>query len=380
MPRPTPRLLFANSEENANLYYACRFFAPDPFACLILPKREGGEKRLILLNDLEFDRGCREAKVDAVESLSELSQTAQKKTGQAPALPELILAWLKRHRVTRLQVPEDFPLALARALESGGCKITTGPSIFFPERESKSPADLRAIRRALAMTEAAMQRALEVLRATTVQPRSKRLLWGGKLLTAERLRAEIDTVVLQNGGLPKGTIVAGGEQACDPHERGHGPLFAQQLIILDIFPRDFRTGFYGDLTRTVVRGRATEAQRHLWETCLEGQRRALKAIRPGNDGGLTHSGLVDYFASQGYPTRRHRGRWQGFFHGTGHGLGLEIHEEPRFARTTFRPGQVLTVEPGIYVPGLGGVRHEDVICVTDSGCRVLTSLEKPLEL
>lgn len=373
-------LLFANSEENANLFYASRFFAPDPFACLIIPQRQRGEKKLLLLNDLEIDRGRREAQVDTVESISALSGVEQKRIGHSPTYPEILRAWLRRHRVSRIRVPEEFPLGLARALEKSGVQISVGPAQFFPEREVKTAADLRAMRRALAITEAGMERAWEVLRASTIQPRTNRLHWGGEVLTSERLRAEIDTCILRRGGFPRGTIVAGGNQACDPHERGSGPLFAHQLIILDIFPRDLASGFYGDLTRTVVRGRASEAQRHLWQICLEGQRQALKAIKPGLPGRPIHCAIQEFFAREGYPTRQHKGRWEGFFHGTGHGLGLEVHEEPRFAAATFRPGQVFTVEPGIYRHGLGGVRHEDVVFITASGSKLLTSLPKPFEI
>ena len=152
------------------------------------------------------------------------------------------------------------------------------------------------------------------------------------------------------------------------------------LIVMDIFPRDARTGYFGDMTRTVVRGRASDAQRRLWETVLEGQQLALRAMKPGVDGKEVHDAVTAFFTERGYPTEQRKGRWTGFFHGTGHGLGLEIHEEPRFGRTRFKPGQVLTVEPGLYYPGLGGVRIEDVVTVTGTGIRMLSRFEKRLEV
>ncbi|HRJ73253.1 MAG TPA: Xaa-Pro peptidase family protein, partial [Terrimicrobiaceae bacterium] len=183
------------------------------------------------------------------------------------------------------------------------------------------------------------------------------------------------------GGEARGdTIVACGDLACDPHERGRGALFAHQLIILDMFPRAARTGYFGDMTRTVLRGQANDAQRRLWETCLKGQEMALAGMKPGGSGKAVHESVKAFFTECGYPTEIRDGRWQGFFHGTGHGLGLEIHESPRFALTTFRPGQILTVEPGIYLPGVGGVRHEDVALVTGKGPRVLSDFPKQLEI
>lgn len=368
-------LIFANSEENADLFYACKFFAPDAFAFL---KRKG--KTCLLLNDLEIDRGRREARVDEVQSLSEVAGSWRKRHGKAPGIPQILAAWLRQHRTRGVRVPRDFPLGLALSLQEEGILLEVEDGAFWPEREIKSAPELRAMRQALALSEAGMERAMEVLRAADIQARTGRLHWGGSLLTSERLRAEIDLCILRRGGLARGTIVAGGEQACDPHERGSGPLRANQLIIIDIFPRDLPTGFYGDITRTVVRGRANEAQRRLWQTCLEGQKQVLRAIKPGLAGGPIHQALQDFFTKDGYPTRQRNGRWEGFFHGTGHGLGLEVHEDPRFAAATFRPGQVFTVEPGIYLPGVGGVRHEDVVAITAKGGKLLTGFPKALEI
>jgi len=219
---------------------------------------------------------------------------------------------------------------------------------------------------------------MEVLHSAKISGRN--LIWAGRKLTSEILRAEIDSAILRAGGIPANTIVAGGLQACDPHERGSGPLRPNELIILDIFPRDAKSGYYGDMTRTVVRGRASDAQRRLWETVQKGQRMAFAAMKPGVAGLSVHEGIKAYFAAEGYPTGQKKGRWVGFFHGTGHGLGLEIHEEPRFGATVFKPGQVLTVEPGIYWPGVGGCRIEDVALVTETGYRKLSRFVQEIEI
>jgi len=250
---------------------------------------------------------------------------------------------------------------------------------FWPQRESKTKDELAAIRRALRITVVGLKRAAEILRASKIA-RGGALRWNGRVLTSEIVRAEADAAVLRAGGIPAGTIVAGGRQACDPHERGHGPLRAHELIILDVFPREARSGFFGDLTRTVVRGRATEAQRRLWQTVRDAQRLAIGLIKPRAKGAAVHRAVQDFFAAKGYPTEQKCGRWTGFFHGTGHGLGLDLHEEPRMAATTFRAGQVFTVEPGLYYPGIGGARHEDVVAVTRTGWQRLARLDIPLEL
>jgi Xaa-Pro aminopeptidase len=276
-------------------------------------------------------------------------------------------------------VPANFPLGFAQELEASKIRLRTSNGLFWPEREAKTEEELKLMRRALQITEAGMGRAMEVLAASN--PGSgKKLSWSGTTLTSEILRAEIDSAVLRAGGLPANTIVAGGDQACDPHERGSGPLKANSLIILDIFPRDAKSGYFGDMTRTVVRGRASEEQRKLWQTVREGQELALKKMRPGVDGLTLHNEVKQFFTNRGFPTEVRGGRQVGFFHGTGHGLGLEIHEFPRFQKTVFKVGQVLTVEPGLYYPGLGGVRIEDVAVVTKSGNRLLSRFEKQLEI
>jgi len=366
----TPRLIIAASEHCPDLLYATGFFAPDPFLFL-----EKNGKRTLLLNDLEIDRGRSQARVDEVIAESEISKRLPKPT----LFTEIVFRFLKDQKVRKALVPASFPLGLAHEFTKAGIQLIPQSGLFWKEREFKTDTELKLMRRALLITETGLARAMEVLRASEIGRRN-RLSWAGKTLTSEILRAEIDSAILHVGGQPAHTIVAGGNQACDPHERGHGPLHAHSLIILDIFPRDALTGYFGDMTRTVLRGKATDTQRRLWETVRKAQELALKEMKPGTDGGKLHDAVKDYFTLSGYPTELRDGRQTGFFHGTGHGLGLEIHEEPRFSKTIFRPGQVITVEPGLYYPGIGGVRIEDVVTLTKTGIRMLSKFPKELEI
>lgn len=369
-----PKLHIASSETSADQLYATKFRAPDAFAFL-----QKDDKKLLLLSDLEIDRGRSEAKVDVIQPLSEIEKRLRSPE-KKPSYARVIATWLKENDCANVRVPESFPLGLARSLKKEGIRVRPVKGAFWPEREFKSFAEVRLLEAALRIAESGMSRAFEVLAATKPH-KDGRLFWGRRLLTSELLRMEIEIAIIRAGGEAHGdTIVACGEQACDPHARGRGPLWANKLIILDIFPRSARSGYFGDITRTVVRGCATDAQRHLWETCLAGQKIALDKMKPGMHGSSIHEEIKSFFAKSGYPTEIRDGRWQGFFHGTGHGLGLEVHEFPRFANTVFRSRQVLTVEPGIYIPGLGGVRHEDVALITTSGHRLLTHFPKPLEI
>jgi len=368
------RLIVAASEHDPDMLYATRFFAPDAFILL-----EQNGKRTLVLSDLEIDRGRKQAEADEILPYSKFEKEVQGTSRKAPAYEKVLAYFLTKRNVRSALVPANFPLGYARELESRKIRLQPTNGLFWPEREAKTEAELRLMRKALEITEAGMRRGFDVLKRSK-PGKAQKLEWSGAVLTSEILRAEIDTAVLRAGGLPANTIVAGGDQACDPHERGHGPLKANSLIIIDIFPRSAASGYYGDLTRTVVRGRASDAQRRLWETVNEGQALALRKMKPGVDGLKLHLEVKQFFTDQGFPTELRDGKQTGFFHGTGHGLGLEIHEHPRFQKTSFKVGQVLTVEPGLYYPGLGGTRTEDVVAITKRGIRMLSHCENNLEL
>jgi Xaa-Pro aminopeptidase len=254
--------------------------------------------------------------------------------------------------------------------------------MFFPERECKSADEVKKISAALLMAEIGMAEGIHVLKACRIA-RDRRLMHHNIPLTSEKLQAVINTAILQVGGIAANTIVAGGKQACDPHERGHGPLRACEPIILDIFPRSQKTGYFGDITRTVVRGHATEPMRKLYSTVEQGQKIAFKLMRPRVPTSNVHKAVQEFFVSEGYKTGKKNGRMCGFFHGTGHGLGLEIHEPPRtstYSIGELKTGQVVTVEPGLYYPEIGGVRLEDVALVTSGAARNLTRFEKVFEI
>jgi Xaa-Pro aminopeptidase len=232
------------------------------------------------------------------------------------------------------------------------------------------------------MAEVGMAEAIQALKAAKIG-KDNRLTFRSAPLTSEKLRAIIDTAILQAGGCCTHTIVAGGRQACDPHEAGYGPLRANEPIIIDIFPRSQKTGYFGDLTRTIVRGRASEAARKLYIAVAEAQKQAFSKMRAGVATAAVHQTVQRFFVEQGYQTSRRDGRHQGFFHGTGHGLGLEIHEAPRMgAQSTgiLKSGHVVTVEPGLYYPEIGGVRLEDVAVITKQRPRNLTRFEKVFEI
>ncbi len=368
------RLIVAPSDTDADMLYATRIFIGDPFIFL----QQNG-KRTLVLSDLEIDRAKKNAKADEFVMFSQLEREVQGKAKKAPPYEKVLAHFLTKRGVRRAKVPANFPLGFANEIKQKGIALETSDGLFWPAREKKTAEEIRLLERALRITETGMKRGMEILKASKPGA-GKKLKWSGKTLTSEILRAEIDSAILRAGGVPTNTIVAGGDQACDPHERGFGPLQSNSLIILDIFPRDAKTGYWGDMTRTVVRGRASEQQRKLWEAVKAGQALALKQIKAGVDGMSVHKAITELFDRRGFPTEVRNGRRVGFFHGTGHGLGLEIHEYPRLQKVTLKAGQCLTVEPGLYYPGIGGARIEDVVIVEKDGCRILSKFPKQLEI
>jgi Xaa-Pro aminopeptidase len=369
-------LIVADSEREANMLYATGLFVPDPFIYLNF-----GGRPLLVMNDLEIDRARAQAPHCRVASLSACQQKLRRDGVKSPGYARVIRQILREKKIRRAVVPDNFPLGLAKDLKKLGVKLKPLAAVF-PKREIKSADEVRKISAALTMAEVGMAEGMEVLRRSKIG-RNRRLIYHGLPLTSEKLRAVIDCAILQACGLAANTIVAGGKQACDPHERGHGRLRANEPIIIDIFPRSQKTGYFGDITRTVVRGHANEAVKKLYDTVWRGQKIGFEKIRANMPTADVHKAVQNFFVEQGYKTGRRDGRMEGFFHGTGHGLGLEIHEAPRLGATSpgkLRAGHVVTVEPGLYYPEIGGVRLEDVALVTANGAKNLTRFEKVLEI
>ncbi|MEI6084039.1 MAG: Xaa-Pro peptidase family protein [Verrucomicrobiota bacterium] len=362
------RVIVADSDHCADMLYATGLFVPDPFIYFEI----AGQKHVVM-SDLEIDRAKKVATVDQVHSLSQY----QKQFG-VRRLDELLPALLREHNVRAVEIPFNFPAGIARKLRNFRVNVVDP---FFPDREIKTAAEIRKLTEALRLAEEGMNAGINAIKQSRIG-RGGFLYWRKQKLTSEHLQGVINATIAALGGNAAHTIVAGGNQACDPHEAGHGPLRGHQTIILDIFPRDLKTGYWGDITRTVVRGRASERVRGLFAVVAKGQEIAFDKLRAGVDGQTIHNAILDLFNRHGFPTGRNNERMQGFFHGTGHGLGLEIHEAPRVApvKSILRVGQVVTVEPGLYYPGLGGVRLEDVVVIGKTGNRNLTRFPKFLEV
>lgn len=373
---PAALLIVAASEGDANMLYATAFFAPDPF---IFFRHRG--KKYVVMSDLEIDRAKRQAEVDHVLSLS-LYQARLREGGKSSPTTADVLEMIFRERGVRLLiVPANFPALLADELRARKFILEVKKDPFFPERERKSDEEVKKIRDSLRVAEIGLDAGIQALKRAKIG-RDRYLYLDGSRLTSERLKTIVNTTIVAEGWVPSHTIISSADQCCDPHHEGSGPIKAHTSIIFDIFPRSQKTGYFGDLSRTVVRGRASARLKEAYVTVQAGQGVAFRTIRDGADAKQIHQKILALFEQRGFPTGKINGRMQGFFHGTGHGLGLDIHEPPRIAASeaTLRAGHVVTVEPGLYYIGMGGVRLEDVVLVTEKGNRNLTRCAQFLEI
>ena len=370
------RLMIAASEHDADMLYISKMFVPDAFIAIQLNDNWHG-----LLSPLEVDRARKSFGFDEVHLDSPWRQAAENKS--RTGLAAIAAEFLEPYNISRILVPTHFPLGFAEQLRSWGFEVKPAEGAFFPARAIKNEYEIRCLAQAEQLTRKAMKQAEHYLAACSIGDDGiLRDAESGKKVKSANVRRAIETFLISNGAMPAHTIVACGKEGADPHNIGHGYIRAHQTIIIDVFPRVLATGYWGDMTRTYVKGKASPEIRKLHQTVREGQDIGLSMVASGMDGMQIHKAITTYFDQQGYPTKMLRGKQTGFFHGTGHGVGLEIHEAPRISTRSdiLQAGQVVTVEPGLYYPGLGGVRIEDMVVVRDGGCDNLTRHKRQLEI
>jgi len=362
-------LFVGESYGDADMYYLSRFLAGDRFALLV------AEKTTLLVSSMELGRARKESCADRCLSTSEFHLLDKLRSGKRPdeAYAQVLGEFLRRCSIKRLGVAYSFPAGIYRCLEQDfGIQILESPAA--QKREIKSPVELQAISVTQRACERAMRRAIRLIAGATV--RGERLYRQDGPLTSEAVRQAIELSLLQDGCEAVDTIVAGGRQAADPHARGTGPLAAHAPIVIDIFPRSRSSRYFADMTRTVLKGEASAEVLELYRAVQMAQEAGLTAVREGATGSEVHRQVSDKFQELGYAERE----GSGFTHSTGHGVGLEVHEKPSLGQAggALKSGQVVTVEPGLYYPNIGGVRLEDLVVVEESGCHNLTRFQKKL--
>ncbi|MFY9462762.1 MAG: Xaa-Pro peptidase family protein [Candidatus Sungiibacteriota bacterium] len=345
------------------------FRAPDGFFLV-----EIGGRTTLLLSSLEIGRAKKEARADEV-----LLFESFLKRGESPA--HGLIRFLKAQKIREIIVPHTFPHGIARILGETFA-IHDGGHSLYPLRARKTKKEIAEITAAQRACEDALYTAVAFLRSCIIK--GNRVYDAARVITSEIIRRIINDALWQKGYLASGTIVACGAQAADPHCRGYGPIAARQPIVMDIFPVSLATHYWADMTRTVFKGEPSNDFVRMYEAVLGAQEAAIKMIRAGIDGAAAHRAAAEYLSSAGFPTRITGGRAEGFTHGLGHGVGIDIHEQPHLGTRSeiLAEGNVITIEPGLYYPkarkGIpaGGIRIEDMAVVRKNGCDLITQFPK----
>jgi len=381
--RSTPLLFYADGYKFPDVYHVTRFLAPDPIIAL----QQDGDV-VIVASPLEEGRARKESRAREVLSFDTFGAQEIGKTAETREEldAEIIKRFLASRGVRRVAVASYFPLGMAERLRGAGIEIAVDRELS-ERRRAKRPDEIAALEATQRATEDAWGKGVDALKRASVR-QDGALELDGESFTAERLRAIVESRLLELGCVSEGAIIAPGTQAADPHLIGSGPLRAGEAIVMDIFPQSKSTRYFADMTRTVSRGEPPPEIAKMYEITKRAQDAGIKALRPGISGREVHELVEDVIFEAGYDTLRpgqqrskSGGAPRGFIHGTGHGVGLEIHEMPTVGRSGLKPlapGDVVTVEPGIYLPELGGVRLEDMLVITETGSRNLTRAPRQL--
>jgi len=381
-------LLYSDSYRDANIYYLTKFLAPDPFIFL---KRVDADP-VIVVNQMEYPRAQKQSIIKTVKShldyynyyLEILKNAKDPQLGALKFGAKIVEKELGTG--TKICVPHNFPVKAADVLREEGLTIKPMFGVVEKARETKDVHEVEEIKAVQAVIEEVTTEAIELIANSDVSSNGT-LHFNGEPLTVSRIKSFFGSKLLENGCLPEeDIIVACGTKASDPHYVGEleDKLKADQPIILDSYPRSIQKRYWTDMTRTIVKGRASDKLKKMFDAVSEAKNASLDAIQSGALGNHVYNVCCDVLEKAGYETTRGGKKiTKGMTHGLGHGVGLQIHESPRmseFSTAPLKAHSIVTVEPGLYDPKIGGVRLEDIIEVTKTGYRNLTRMETQLEI
>ena len=378
------RLIAGIPSANRSLYHAVRFNVGDPAACIDFLHDGRPPHRVFVCRDIEMDRARRHARADAVACPRDFEPAGGLSGDRETATAQAVAECIRRQGVTHVVADRTLALVYAEHLRQAGIAVEYDPLLGVMARRAKDAQEVDWLRAAQRATEDAMRMACETV-ARAVPDRNGILFHDGDRLTAERLRFMIDVHLLRLGFANPPSIVACGPQGADCHEHGHGELRTGQPVIVDIFPRCQRTLYNGDCTRTVVNGEPHPAVRAMHAAVHEAKRAGIAAVRAGATGEDVHRATLAVIHAHGFPSGMPPAdapdTWCGMTHGTGHGLGLDVHEPPLldFKGPALVAGDAVTVEPGLYGRAHGGLRIEDLVVVREGGAENLGSLFEGLD-
>jgi Xaa-Pro aminopeptidase len=379
-------LLYSESQKDPNMYYLTKFLAPDPF--IFLKKIESDP--IIVINQMEYPRAQKQSIIEDVRSYLDyeyfktVQSSKEPKLGTANFIAKVVKKELGAG--TRICVPPNFPLSVADVLRSADLTIVPIFDVVEKARETKDKQEVETIKEIQRVNEKTTSEAIQLIGESDVG-NNKILLIDGKPLTVGKIKSFFGCKLLENGCFPEEDIIVScGPKSSDPHYVGtsEDKLKADQPIILDIYPRSIQKRYWTDMTRTIVKGKASTNVKKMYETVLEAKNASLDVIDSGAIGNSVYNVCCNVIEKAGYQTTRGGNKvFRGMTHGLGHGVGLQIHEGPRLGElsgSALGEHAIVTVEPGVYDHAVGGVRIEDIIEVTKSGYKNLTQMENILEI
>jgi Xaa-Pro aminopeptidase len=377
----TGLLILADSVRDADLFLATGISVGDPFIYV-----ETNGQRLIVTSEIEADAARRNSTATDVWLSSRFGarELLDGGMGSDDAQIEVLGRVVADLHLDEVVVPPSFPVVAADHLRGQGVAVQPDRERFQLRRRPKDERALAGIRAAQRATEAAMARVVEVLGSSS--RKGDGLMFDGEELTAEHVRAEVIATLRGHGCEGEPPITSPGPQGAFVHELGTGPVRPGESLIVDIFPVHAESRFCADMTRTFCFGEAPELLRHMHSTVREAVKRSTESIRTGVNGRQVWEAACDVIEAGGYRTERSVGIGKSldedFFHGLGHGVGLEVHEAPNMGLSgdDLIAGDVVTIEPGVYRKGFGGVRLEDLSVVRDDGAEVLTDFSYDMEI
>lgn len=374
-----PTIMAGVPAVNLSFYRRIRFLVGDPAALIDLP----GQGSTLILRDIEIDRARRHARADRFASPAEFTPanglSGDRETATAQAAAEA----LRRAGISEVWTDRTLPMIFAHFIRSAGISLRCDPDMGVMERRAKDEQEVEMLRSAQRVTEQCVEMACRMISGAKAGDNGV-LILDGSPLTSERVMQEIDIWLLKLGYANDVSIVAGGPIGADCHDRGHGPLRTEEPIIIDIFPKDKKTLYNGDCTRTMVHGRVPEEVKRMHAAVVEAKRQAIAATRAGATGEQVHAATTKAILAAGYemglPKPEDPPSRCAMVHGTGHGVGLNVHEPPLLDKggPPLVTGDCLTIEPGLYCPAIGGIRVEDMVIVREGGCENLNTLHEGL--
>ncbi|MCH2161947.1 MAG: Xaa-Pro peptidase family protein [Phycisphaerales bacterium] len=368
---------------NMTLYHRMRFGVGDPVGWLEWT-RDGVSHTLLIIRDIEMERARAAVSVDRVACPKDFEPDGGLSGDREIATAQAVAEAVVRNGFNRARSDRSLPLSFLDQLRQRGIEVDCDYDLGILDRRAKDSQEIEKLRIAQHTTECAMRLACETIAAAEANADGV-LEVAGEALTSERVRAIIDGFFLDHGYSAPPSIVAGGVQGAECHDIGHGPLRTGEPVIVDIFPRDNTTLYNGDCTRTVVHGDIPEAVQAMHAVVVESKNAAEAVVRAGVTGQSVHEAAIGVIRQHGYavglPSDTDPPEYCGMVHGTGHGIGLEVHEPPLldFGGPELMVGDALTIEPGLYSRALGGIRVEDMVIVKADGCENLNTLPTGLD-